>query len=333
MPLIMCQRCQSVVSLGDDDSLCPNCGSEVIDPEDKNLVVKRKALPKIYIIIPLISIIFIAFIILLSLLLKDNYEYIEAEVGKLFFATIEDFFNLFFFSIIFGMFSWALIRFRSQIKKTRKAIKAGITYINDLDGQNIEKNVQELHDKFTKNTFMESKWREFEKSIKKVENDKGVTYYNTIDVSYFFNEDTLFLNRFLASFIFSIPTMLTGIGIFGTFFGLVIGLQPFKYVTDFSNSKEISMLTSQLLSGISTAFLSSLWGILFSILLNFFLFYGKSVICNEIDTFAEKLKAVFPKDFSNKKKELREIQKTLESHTKIIENLSETLTARATKTF
>lgn len=117
--------------------------------------------------------------------------------------------------------------------------------------------------------------------------------------------------------------MLTGIGIFGTFFGLVVGLQPFKYITDFSNSKEVSLLTSQLLSGISTAFLSSLWGILFSLILNFFLFHGKSVICREIVGFTEKLRSIFPRYIEPEKADLTEIKKMIESHNRIMAKLAE----------
>ncbi len=327
MAFIICHKCRAVISLGEDDNLCPNCGEVVIDPEDKNLTVKRRTIPKIYFIVPVVIALFVAFIFLII----QNYYYIEGKVIKIFFATAEDFFNLFFFSLIFGLFLWGLYLFRKQAKTTRKALKEGLKYIGALDSQNLGRYFPELSEKFTKNSFYEAKWREFGQTLKRVENNEkgGVNYCNTIDIAYFFNEDTLFYNRFLSSFIFSMPTMLTGIGIFGTFFGLVVGLQPFKYVTDFSNAKEVSMLTSQLLSGISTAFLSSLWGILFSLLLNFFLSHGKSSICNEIDAFCQKLKELFPRYIFKENEDLEQIKKTLESHTKTIETLSDNLDKRA----
>lgn len=319
MALIACQKCRSVVSLGEDDNFCPNCGEMVFDPEDKNQQMKRILIPRIYMVVTLCV---CALTLVVFYAVKYYHEIVALYSNDVFLekilsiltATVGNLFNLFFFIVIFSLFLWGLITFRINVKKTRRALKQGFRFVNRAKLDKEKNRFDELNEKFMKNNFFAAKWYEFHETLKQVNNNGKVGYYNTIDVNYFFNEDTLFLNRFLSSFVFSIPTLLTGIGIFGTFFGLVIGLQPFHSITDFSNSKEVGLLTSQLLSGISTSFLSSLWGIFFSILLNFFLAHGRSIVCQEVDMFSEMLGTIYPRIISIEDEDVREIQKILKRH-------------------
>lgn len=76
------------------------------------------------------------------------------------------------------------------------------------------------------------------------------------------------------NFITYIPSLLTSLGIFGTFVGISIGLVNF-------DPANIDKSISELLEGMKTAFYSSLVGVFFSICFKIFLSYVKS---NEIDT-------------------------------------------------
>ena len=58
----------------------------------------------------------------------------------------------------------------------------------------------------------------------------------------------------------SVPSLLVGLGILGTFVGLVGGLIPFSGI-NFEETGEIRSAIEGLLSGVSTAFVTSVWGI------------------------------------------------------------------------
>ena len=91
----------------------------------------------------------------------------------------------------------------------------------------------------------------------------------------FFNQDER-LKKYekYNNFITYIPSLLTSLGIFGTFVGISIGLVNF-------DPANIDKSISELLEGMKTAFYSSLVGVFFSICFKIFLSYVKS---NEIDT-------------------------------------------------
>ena len=65
----------------------------------------------------------------------------------------------------------------------------------------------------------------------------------------------------------SVPALLVGLGILGTFVGLVGGLIPFSGIS-FEETGEIRSAIEGLLSGVSTAFVTSVWGMLLSLLFN-----------------------------------------------------------------
>jgi hypothetical protein len=317
MPLIKCQKCKAIVNTTDD--MCPNCGELFSQYEDRYLKLGKMSFPT-YWILPAIAV--IAVLVMLGYMVSSHASVTDSFL-RIFKSTIGNFFNLAFFVIIVSLFSWTTLVFRRQVRYTRRALGEADKYIRGVELATLSKKFDDIDKKFSEDDFFAVQWHEFAETLKRVNEGNETIYYNTIDVSYFFNEDTLFFNRFLSSFIFSIPTLLTGIGIFGTFFGLVIGLQPFQYITDFTETAKINILTSQLLSGISTSFLSSLWGIFFSLVMNFILFHAKSGITNEIRFLTERLEAIFPRHLSVEGKDFLEIKDLIRQNSEIIKKLTD----------
>lgn len=70
-------------------------------------------------------------------------------------------------------------------------------------------------------------------------------------------------------FVHSVPTMLTTMGVFGTFFGIVLGLLEF-------DQGDIQASIPPLLAGLKTAFITSLIGIAFSLLFKLFTSFSAS---------------------------------------------------------
>lgn len=115
------------------------------------------------------------------------------------------------------------------------------------------------------NKLFKKAWQEFKESLVIPERRKVV--YKTDEASFFFSEDRLLGQSLNLRFWNSVPALLVGLGILGTFVGLVWGLIPFSGI-DFKLTEEIRKAIEKLLSGVSTAFVTSVWGMLVSLLFN-----------------------------------------------------------------
>lgn len=90
----------------------------------------------------------------------------------------------------------------------------------------------------------------------------------TVDVEDFVN-DSLFYHHSQRGVLQQVPGTLTGLGILGTFLGLLIGLRSLGFSSETSTIESIQVL----LSGVRTAFYTSVAGVIFSIL--FTIFYSR----------------------------------------------------------
>ena len=128
---------------------------------------------------------------------------------------------------------------------------------------------QELKEKFARNGELAEAWQEFEDSLitRQRDENRGVVY-KTDEASLFFSEDRLLGQHLNLRYWNSVPAQLVGLGILGTFIGLVWGLISFSGI-DFTQTNQIREAIQKLLSGVSTAFVTSVWGMLFSLLFNY----------------------------------------------------------------
>lgn len=128
--------------------------------------------------------------------------------------------------------------------------------------------LQELKEEFDRETKFAEAWQEFSDSlITRHRDENQEIVYKTEEASFFFSEDRLLGEYMNLRFWNSIPAILVGFGILGTFVGLVWGLIPFSD-TDFQNTEDIKNAIEGLLSGVSTAFVTSVWGMVTSLLFN-----------------------------------------------------------------
>lgn len=88
----------------------------------------------------------------------------------------------------------------------------------------------------------------------------------TEDANDYFNENSLILNNSNFRHFLTLPSIFVGIGILGTFVGLVLGISSF----DLSNSTTIKDSIAVLLGGMATAFYTSIAGMFTSIVFNLF---------------------------------------------------------------
>ena len=168
---------------------------------------------------------------------------------------------LLFFIIPLVIFLWKIIRRDLLIARLTKEVRKH-------NGPAQPPIKQELENKFARKGELTEAWQEFENSLitRQRDENQGVIY-KTDEASLFFSEDRLLGQYMNLRYWNSIPALLVGLGILGTFVGLVWGLIPFSSI-DFTKTEEIQEAIRELLSGVSTAFVTSVWGMLASLLFN-----------------------------------------------------------------
>lgn len=120
---------------------------------------------------------------------------------------------------------------------------------------------QEIDSLFKRDRVLRHQWREFRKTLheqKELNSQTGelevVALRPTVPAEFFFNIQALVDNRLYTEFFKHLPGIFTGIGIIGTFSGLILGLQQFQ-VSEAPNVVRQSL--NSLLHGVWEAFLVS----------------------------------------------------------------------------
>lgn len=135
-------------------------------------------------------------------------------------------------------------------------------------------------------------WREFDESL--VCSSDGKHLSNTLDADHFFNEKSLARsltgNRFMAA----IPAFLTALGVLGTFVGLQLGLASLNLTSD----SDVNVLKSgifSMMSGASTAFVTSVWGVTLSLLFNLLEKFLERNVRKQISLFQDEIDYLYPR--------------------------------------
>jgi hypothetical protein len=110
-------------------------------------------------------------------------------------------------------------------------------------------------------------WSEFWETVVISKNRNGEDQlFNTLDAEYFFNDENLINNQIDIRYYNTIPSILTGLGILGTFLGLMMGLSQLDLGS--SDPDKLREGITGLLGGATIAFSTSVWGIFSSIIFN-----------------------------------------------------------------
>lgn len=109
-------------------------------------------------------------------------------------------------------------------------------------------------------------WREFDESL--VYSADKSRLSNTLEAEHFFNNYTLAYGLTSSRLLAAAPAFLTAIGVLGTFLGLTLGLKGLQI-----NAGDVETLKdgiSVMINGAAVAFMTSIWGVALSLLLNLF---------------------------------------------------------------
>ncbi len=150
--------------------------------------------------------------------------------------------------VIVAIFLFYVFRLLTVTRRLRRKLEA------------LSKNFSE--ELIKKNTLFTQVWKDYQESFIEFNGGK-----KTDEFSYeYFNEKHLLSANTNLRLINSIPATLVGFGILGTFIGLTYGISNFQT----SSTEEIKNSIEILLSGMGTAFVSSIYGMLLSLGFTFF---------------------------------------------------------------
>lgn len=128
------------------------------------------------------------------------------------------------------------------------------------------KRFEEYREKIIRQPALRRAWLEFEETLVIPPPDAGDDIFNTSDVSSYFNHTTVVSPNVSFNYYRSVPNLLTGLGILGTFLGLAAGVNAASSGLSSSDPTVITESLDQLLQGSSLAFLTSITGIFLSLI-------------------------------------------------------------------
>ncbi len=178
-------------------------------------------------------------------------------------------------------------------RKVPKNISAQPRDLEELKTEFPENDHLSFPKRFSGDRSLSEAWQEFQDSlITRQRFGNQDVIYKTDEASLFFSEERVLDQNLNLRFWNSVPALLVGIGILGTFVGLVWGLIPFSGI-DFSQTANIQEAIKGLLSGVSTAFVTSVWGMLASLVFNFLEKFGIGSIRKSIAELQRALDQLF----------------------------------------
>ena len=165
--------------------------------------------------------------------------------------------------VIFFSFSWLSLHRRTRrIHKTIRRLHQELNGIQRKDGFVKE---FERYNKQAEEAFG-LPWTEFVETLVLPEPASGDPIRNTGEVSWYLNDTSIIAPKIPFGFYRSVPNLLTGLGILGTFLGLAGGVGSASSGLSSGAPGEITASLQQLLDGAALAFLTSIFGIAGSIL-------------------------------------------------------------------
>jgi len=198
------------------------------------------------------------FLNLLSHLLPDFPALAESSPQGL--ATI-------FWLLMMLVFLVALYFVGLHFIRFKRRVTALWSLIKDQDKKALSANRREVLNKAgeLKDDEVGKLWREFDESL--VVSGDHSNLYNTLDADHFFNAKTLASGLTGSRLLAATPSFLVAIGVLGTFVGLTVGLDSLNLVSG-SSTDDLRNGIDNLIQGASVAFMTSVWGVGLSLVLN-----------------------------------------------------------------
>jgi len=226
------------------------------------------------------------------------------------------------YSIIIFITVVSITRLFFKFKSLSKEIVNTKNYLLEKQNKNIDEEFMDIDGYFNKVNHLKTAWKQFEKTIRRIKinaaGEEKNKYLATIESEHFFNENLL-ENKYNYRLYNYFPQALIAIGIFGTFLGLVLGLNGLNLETSAATQESIRIL----IDGVKLSFVTSLYGVSHSILLTIYKRWLLGNIENRIYSLAGIINSLFPKNTQDDG--VKELHFELERQTSSLESLATNL--------
>lgn len=182
-------------------------------------------------------------------------------------------------AILIAVYIWRCVW---KIRSINENIKDGLEYLKT------PREFQDIDAEFKNYNRLESVWRNFEKSLIKT-NDIA---YSTTDAAEFFTTQNL-TREMNMTFWQAYGGIFTGLGILGTFAGLTFGLSGINMTSGDIDALKDGI--ANLLSGVESAFVTSLVGIACAIVYNISHHFLMKNFQGNVQALTKKLDEIFPR--------------------------------------
>lgn len=186
-------------------------------------------------------------------------------------------------------------KFLSKYRRCRTILMGVRNIFSEYSPSNVLERFEEIGGKLSRaypNDIIVHLWSEFNETLVKLKKADGTEeLFNTVDAHYFFSEERLIASRLNLSFYRSVPGILTGFGILGTFLGLTFGLGQINITSD--NVQVLKVGIRGLLSGAGMAFSTSVWGIALSIVFSLLEKYPANSLRRHLSSLQDDIDKLF----------------------------------------
>ncbi len=199
-----------------------------------------------------------------------------------------------FMGVLFLIFLVCLI---IQYYKSRIGIKWIDQLLQGVTSDNVASQRFDLKKKAendSPNSITKNLWLEFNETLVEINEDETTRLYNTFDSTHFFNSNTLagkITNNRLMS---AVPGFLTAVGVIGTFWGLIDGLEGLNLSGDVS-IEEMKKGIGTVIDGAKTAFITSIVGVTLGVVFNLGEKAVEQHFENRIARLQIKIDRIFPR--------------------------------------
>lgn len=210
-------------------------------------------------------------------------------------------------------------KYYKKIKEKIEGINEALTYLQDFNELDYSLRFEEINTTLVKNPAINNMWQDFSRNLTKSRNVEGKDeLYSPLEAGECFNFN-LALKGINNVFWQNYGSIYTGVGILGTFLGLMIGL----FGVDLTSS-DVTVLKDgigNLLNGISTAFGTSLFGIIFALIYGAFNKNIQERLSEAVSALANKIGEMYPR--KTVEQWLADGHRESVEQTKAIKNLSQ----------
>ena len=178
--------------------------------------------------------------------------------------------------------------FANPLNARRKEIETYPDILGKYNPQNVNAYFESLSQEMENSDLIKGIWRKYQRTLISIPGKDGLEKYSTVESESYFSV-AAFTEGMKGGLWSGLAGTFTGIGILGTFIGLTIGLAG----VDTSSTGALSSSISGLLGGMSTAFVTSIFGIVSAIVFGVWHSQNMKRFGDAVSRFTDALDQVF----------------------------------------